>query len=65
MNIAGERYFTSLELRERWGGISHKTLWNWRRKWKGPPAVKIMGKLLFRERDVLEIERVYMNPKPE
>lgn len=51
-------YLTPKELAARYGGaIAPKTLANWRSQGKGPPYVKLGGRVVYALHDVLEWEK--------
>lgn len=51
------QYMTAVELFARWNGtISPRTLANWRCTGNGPRFVKIGGRVLYRQTDVLAWE---------
>jgi hypothetical protein len=47
-----EAYWNEIELARRWG-ISHRTLQRWRSQKKGPPYLKLCGRVVYRAAEVL------------
>lgn len=57
MNDNEPTYMTAVELSTRWKGtISPRTLANWRVTGSGPRFVKIGGRVMYRQADVLAWE---------
>ena len=50
-----EDYWNEVQLARRWG-ISHRTLQRWRCQGKGPPYLKLCGRVLYRAAEVLQWE---------
>ena len=50
-----ETYWNDIELARRWG-ISHRTLQRWRSQEKGPPYLKLCGRVIYRAAEVLAWE---------
>jgi hypothetical protein len=57
--VAEARHLTQHELARRWR-MSERTLeaWRWRRR--GPPHLRIGGKIIYRLRDVLAYEAAHL-----
>ncbi|MEO5349785.1 MAG: helix-turn-helix domain-containing protein [Magnetococcus sp. YQC-3] len=49
------RHITPSHLAQRWG-IAAKTLLNWRCVGKGPPYIKIGGRVMYRREDIEQYE---------
>jgi predicted site-specific integrase-resolvase len=50
-----KEYLTSKELAKRWG-YERQTLANWRSQGKGPPFMRIYGKILYAMKDIKQFE---------
>lgn len=50
-----ENYWNEVQLARRWG-ISHRTLQRWRYQKKGPPYLKLCGRVVYRAAEILEWE---------
>ena len=48
-------FWNEVELARRWG-ISHRTLQRWRSQQKGPPYLKLCGKIVYSGNDVIRWE---------
>jgi hypothetical protein len=51
-----KQYLTTQELSQRPGAPSVYTLWEWRRRGKGPPYVRRDGRIFYRIKDVMAWE---------
>jgi hypothetical protein len=64
MTQTAAAYFTAEQLVQRWNGVVQKgTLNNWRsaKPRRGPPFVKIGGRVLYPVADVMEWERAHLH----
>lgn len=50
-----DTFWNEVELARRWG-ISHRTLQRWRMEGKGPPYLKLCGRVIYRAVEVLSWE---------
>jgi predicted DNA-binding transcriptional regulator AlpA len=48
-------FLNEVEVADRWG-MSHRTLQRWRSQRKGPPFLKLCGKVLYRLSDITNWE---------
>lgn len=56
-------YLTSKELAHRWR-LSEQTLANWRHARKGPPFVRIGGRVLYPLASLTDYEQQWHSPQP-
>ena len=55
--------FKPQDLADRWH-VSPATLERWRTEGKGPPYIKLEGRVLYREEDIDDYERDHLHRSP-